>query len=1486
MAEFQAGEVVVPVVPDASGFVRDLKKNLVPGAYKLGQDLGKEVNRGIQDSLKGVYEPIREQTRRQQAQAPRDGAQVGGAFAQGFRRAVEAGVRALPKIELNADSSDAQRKIQELRARMETLSSKTIGIDIDAGAAQSEVAAIQRELSALDGKRVAADVRVDIASALAELSAVDAALSRIDGQTARARVDVDISGALGAIGIVSAALAGLAAIPVGATLGAGLLSLVGPLGTVGAGFAGVAAVAIPSLGRINEALKAQEQAATGAAAGVGRAAAATRNLVIEQAQAQIRTLQAANAADQLRSAQDRVKSATAGVADAKKRLQQAVQSAASAQSAAAQRAAAAERSLADAQKQALRAQEALNKARKDAIKYLQDVARSIRSNALDQREAALDLREAEKELNAARAKGSPEAIERAEIAYERAQIRVESLRDEQERLQEEQAKGVEGNDRVVAAKEAVERANERVIEQERALAKAYEEAGKAGEDAAKRVADARKAVKDAEKRVDDAKRALEAFKRQQKIAQLQEKIRQEQAKQQAKAAAAAARQPSAAQNKAATAFADLSPAEKEAAKQIEAFKKAYEDFSKDLSAAVLPVITSGLKVIEALFKPITPLIEATSGALVDLNQKAEKALGGKFWKTFFKDMSDAAPRATEGLGNSIGNLVKGVAGLIQAFLPFTDSIVGGLEKATKAFADWAAGLGQSESFKAFLDYAREVAPKVGELFKNLWDILVNLLKGLSGTGSGALDILNKVTGAIAGWSPETLRNITLAILGVVAAFKTWKIIMTTVDGVKKSIQTVSDVAGGAKKVWGGISDAATKAWGGAKKAGAGIAAAAKTAGSATARGATAAWTGITVAAGKAGTAAKAAGLAIAGAARTAATAAVSLGAVALQYARIAVQSAAAAAKQLLFAAAQNAIKIATAAWTAAQWLLNAAMSANPIGIVIAVIVALVAAVVLAWKNSETFRNVVTKAWEAIKLGVKIAWENVIKPALQALWNFITNTLAPKVLWFHNTIVKPAFDKIGGVIKWTWENLIKPALNAVWKFITETLGPKILWLHVNVVKPAFDKIGEVIKFTWERVIKPALDFLHKTIFETIPDGFRKGVGMIETAWNKVKEVARKPVEFIVNTVYNNGIAKVWNAVADTLKLPKLPTVAFAKGGIYPGYTPGRDIGLAAVSGGEAIMRPEFTRAVGQDFIHGANAAARGGGVGGVARFLAGVGDPGSVPGFAGGFAGGGIVGDIQKVLAGGIRAGATTLLSPLIDQAKSAMGDSPWGQMLANVPRVLINGVINFLGGKEDEQGGPGAGKAIAAARSQIGVPYSWGGGTYEGPSKGIGRGANTVGFDCSSLVGYAWYQATGKKMPGASRPTTHSILPWMKRIETPVPGAMGFPSSEHMWLYTGTGKIIEAPYTGAKVREVAARTASTIGMPAFDSGGFLMPGTSLVHNGTGRPEPVLTDQQWQSIAGRASGGDGPMLQIDEFNAYENQSPQQIARELAWLSKER
>jgi TP901 family phage tail tape measure protein len=128
----------------------------------------------------------------------------------------------------------------------------------------------------------------------------------------------------------------------------------------------------------------------------------------------------------------------------------------------------------------------------------------------------------------------------------------------------------------------------------------------------------------------------------------------------------------------------------------------------------------------------------------------------------------------------------------------------------------------------------------------------------------------------------------------------------------------------------------------------------------------------------AGTVAVARGAVVMGvnAVRGAAQLVVSLAIVGLTYVKLGIQAAAAGAKQLLFSAASLAVRGALLAWTAAQWLLNAAMTANPIGIVVVAIALLAAGIYAAYRNSATFRAGVRLLWHGIQAGF-----NAVKPII-------------------------------------------------------------------------------------------------------------------------------------------------------------------------------------------------------------------------------------------------------------------------------------------------------------------------------------------------------------------------------------------------------------------------------------------------------------------------------------------------------------------------
>ena len=107
--------------------------------------------------------------------------------------------------------------------------------------------------------------------------------------------------------------------------------------------------------------------------------------------------------------------------------------------------------------------------------------------------------------------------------------------------------------------------------------------------------------------------------------------------------------------------------------------------------------------------------------------------------------------------------------------------------------------------------------------------------------------------------------------------------------------------------------------------------------------------------------------------------------------------------------------------------------------------------------------------------------------------------------------------------------------------------------------------------------------------------------------------------------------------------------------------------------------------------------------------------------------------------------------------------------------------------------------AIRRGSSQMGVPYSWGGGTLNGPSKGVESGAGTVGFDCSGLVRYS-FAGVGVLIPRFSgdqyNAGRHIPPSQAKRGDLIFYGPGG---SQHVTIYLGNGQMLEASGSAGKV---------------------------------------------------------------------------------------
>jgi len=133
------------------------------------------------------------------------------------------------------------------------------------------------------------------------------------------------------------------------------------------------------------------------------------------------------------------------------------------------------------------------------------------------------------------------------------------------------------------------------------------------------------------------------------------------------------------------------------------------------------------------------------------------------------------------------------------------------------------------------------------------------------------------------------------------------------------------------------------------------------------------------------------------------------------------------------AVATTAASVATKAWAAVQWLLNAAMTANPIGLIIAAIVLLIGVVVLIATKTTWFQDIWAAAWGAIKAAAAAVWD----------WLKAAGGAALDALKGPIDAVKKAFDTVvdavKSVIEWLKKIKLPDAIGKIGDFVGGIFG---------------------------------------------------------------------------------------------------------------------------------------------------------------------------------------------------------------------------------------------------------------------------------------------------------------------------------------------------------------------------------------------------------------------------------------------------------------
>lgn len=225
------------------------------------------------------------------------------------------------------------------------------------------------------------------------------------------------------------------------------------------------------------------------------------------------------------------------------------------------------------------------------------------------------------------------------------------------------------------------------------------------------------------------------------------------------------------------------------------------------------------------------------------------------------------------------------------------------------------------------------------------------------------------------------------------------------------------------------------------------------------------------------------------------------------------------ARMVMWYALMGVVRGAMIVATAAQWAWNVAMSANPIGLIVIAIVALIAIIVAIATKTTWFQTAWKYTWTAVKAVFTVTWE-AIKQVATTVWNAI-------VAYFTVAfaVYRAIWSALWNAIKAIWSagwNAIKAVGEAVWNAIVTYF--RTAWnIYTAIWRTGWNAVKAIWQAGWN-----AIKAVGETVWNAIRAFFTGAWNAFRAAWSAFLNGIRNVWRTVWNAIRTIG-QTVWNAV---------------------------------------------------------------------------------------------------------------------------------------------------------------------------------------------------------------------------------------------------------------------------------------------------------------------------------------------------------------------